>query len=229
MNGTVTDPDSSSYTFAWDVNGTLYSGNDTSILFNSPGKYNIELTVTDSLGASNIVNKTVTVLKPGTSSSITISVSKSTSGPYIYFHVHVDSLSKISLVEAYIESTPVSIYKISGNSTNAEYNVTASQRNYKAGIYSLAIDVFSSSGASNSATEPFSVSSQYSSTFNIVAFFGGLDNMIMIILTIAGVAATLVFTRPKPTDINIDGTVLEGRKGKPVRVIRTPKKQRVRK
>ncbi len=229
LNGTVTDPDSSSYTFAWDVNGTLYSGNDTSILFNSPGKYNIELTVTDSLGASNIVNKTVTVLKPGTSSSITISVSKSTSGPYIYFHVHVDSLSKISLVEAYIESTPVSIYKISGNSTNAEYNVTASQRNYKAGIYSLAIDVFSSSGASNSATEPFSVSSQYSSTFNIVAFFGGLDNMIMIILTIAGVAATLVFTRPKPTDINIDGTVLEGRKGKPVRVIRTPKKQRVRK
>lgn len=165
-------------------------------------------------------------MTPGHSSSITISISKSTVGPNIYFHVSISSLSAISSVQAYIASSPVTITRVSGNNTVGQYNVSVSQRDYNAGVYGLTVDVFASNGASNSATESFSVSSQYStSTFNLVAFFGGLDNMIMIILTLAGVIATLVFTRPKATDIDIDGTVIGGRKGKPVKVLKTPKKR----
>ena len=217
LNATVTDPDSSTFTYVFDVNGTDYPGNGGQVMFNNAGVYSVKLTVTDSLGASATVARNITVLKPGHSSTITITVSKSTSGPYIYYSVHVQSLVAVSYAEAYIRSNMVSMPMVSGNSTDGYYNVTVNQQDYSAGLYGLKIVVFNANGDSNSATESFSVSSQYAkSSFSIVAFFGGIDNLIITILTIAGIVVTYAYARPKATDINIGNTTLVARPGKPV-------------
>jgi hypothetical protein len=217
LNATVTDPDSSSFTYIFDVNGTDYPGNDAQVLFNNPGTYPVILTVTDSLGASASVERNITVLTPGHSSTITISISKATSGPYIDFSVHVQSLVPVSYAEAYIDNSLVDMNLVKGNSTNGYYNISVDQRGYSAGLYSLKIVVFNSNGGSNSASTQFSVSSQYAkSSFNLIAFFGGIDDFITIILTIAGIIITYLVARPRPTDINVDGTTLVGRPGKPL-------------
>ncbi|WMT51852.1 MAG: PKD domain-containing protein [Ferroplasma sp.] len=217
LNATVTDPDSSSFTYLFNVNGTDYPGNDAQVLFNNPGTYPVILTVTDSLGASASVERNITVLTPGHSSTITISISKATSGPYIDFSVHVQSLVPVSYAEAYIDNSLVDMNLVKGNSTNGYYNISVDQRDYSAGLYSMKIVVFNSNGGSNSASTQFSVSSQYAkSSFNLIAFFGGIDDFITIILTIAGIIITYLVARPKPTDIDIDGTTLVGRPGKPL-------------
>ena len=229
LNATVTDPDSSSFTYVFDVNGTDYPGNDVQVLFENAGVYHVEVTVTDSLGASASVETNISVLKPGHSSTIAISITKTTSGPDIDFSVHVQSLVPVSYAQAYIGSSLVDMPLVRGNSTDGFYNVTVNQQDYSAGLYGLKVVVFTANGDSNSATEQFSVSSQYArSSFSIVAFFGGIDNLIMVILTIAGIVLTYVFARPKATDINIDGTTLVGRPGKPVTLKKSSKK-RVRK
>ena len=227
LNATVSDPDSSSILYSWDVNGTSYSGNNAAVYFSSPGTYQIKLTVTDSLGASATVNTTISVLKPGHDSSISISITKATSGPYIYFNVHVQSLVPVSEVLAYVGSSPAPITQSSGNSTDGNYNVSIDQRSYSAGLYGLSIDVFNNNGGSNSASTSFSVSSTYGkSSFNLISIFGGVDNFILILLSVAGIVLTVVWARPKPTDIDIDGTVLQGKKGKALKIIKTPRRNK---
>lgn len=227
LNATVSDPDSSSILYSWDVNGTSYSGNNAAVYFSSPGTYQIKLTVTDSLGASATVNTTISVLKPGHDSSISISITKATSGPYIYFNVHVQSLVPVSEVLAYVGSSPAPITQSSGNSTDGNYNVSIDQRSYSAGLYGLSIDVFNNNGGSNSASQSFAVSSTYGkSSFNLISIFGGVDNFILILLSVAGIVLTVVWARPKPTDIDIDGTVLQGKKGKALKIIKTPRRNK---
>jgi hypothetical protein len=227
LNATVSDPDSSSIMYSWDVNGTSYSGDNAAVYFSSPGAYRIQLTVTDSLGASATVNSTISVLKPGHDSSISISITKVTSGPYIYFDVHVKSLVPVSEVLAYVGSSMTPISQSSGNSTDGVYNVSIDQRSYSAGLYGLSIDVFNNNGGSNSASTSYSVSSTYGkSSFNIISIFGGIENFILVLLSVAGIVLTVVWARPKPTDIDIDGTVLQGKRGKALKIIRTPKRDK---
>ncbi|MGP6220976.1 PKD domain-containing protein, partial [Caldiplasma sukawensis] len=220
LNATASSPDSESFSYSWDINGTVYTGDPVLYYFGHPGNYSISLTVTDSLGASRTVSAYITVLTPGTNKTIAISYTKSEAGPMVYYTIHVQSLDGISAVEAFIGSSILNIvlmnetYSSSGSS--AYYNLTLDQRDYNAGTYSIEIVVFNNDSASNSISMPFSVTSQYSAnvfTFaTIIDFFGGITNFIITALTFAGVLiAYLSLRRQDNPDVIVEGMNARGK------------------
>ncbi|CAE7875513.1 unnamed protein product [Symbiodinium microadriaticum] len=54
------DPEDS-LSFSWDIGGEEVEGTSIDYIFNDPGEFVVQLTVTDNLGASSILSKTVTV------------------------------------------------------------------------------------------------------------------------------------------------------------------------
>ena len=221
LNASATAPDSSTFTFSWEIGGQSYTGNEVLYYFNSTGNYSVSVTVTDGLGASSSKSVVIDSVLVTSSSTITISDTKSESGPYVYYAVEVQSIGGISVAEAFLgpESIgmPETNASVSGTVTTAYYNITLDQRDYQAGTYPIGIDVFNANGQSNSRTIEFTVSSQYAiGSFDIVALFGGLPNFIMVLVTIAAAITGIVAARPKPEYMNIGGSTFRSAPGKPL-------------
>ena len=221
LNATASAPDSSSFAFSWNVNGTSYSGSPILVYFDSPGNYTISLTVTDSLGATKTIDAYINVITPGTSKSITISYTKTASGPMDYYTIQVHSLHGISTVEALVGTTiePIKLVNesYSSSGTAGTYNLTLDQRDFNAGTYDISIVAFSNNSLSNSIKIHFSVTSQYSSsTFSlgdIISFFGGISNFIIVLLTLGGlVIAYASLRRADNPDVVIDSGGVGGKR-----------------
>ncbi|MDS0257724.1 PKD domain-containing protein, partial [Thermoplasmatales archaeon AK] len=224
LNASATSPDSSSFSYSWDINGTSESGQSVLYYFQNPGNYSISVTVTDSLGASAVVYRTIEVLPQGTNSSIAISYTRDANGPMDYYTVKVLSTSGIIAVEAFLGTTPLNISEINSTYTAsgelAYFNLSMDQRDYPAGTYGISIVAFNNNSQSNHISIPFSVTSQYSSTFSladIIAFFGGFSNFLIIILTVGGlVIAYASLRREDNPDVIVEGTSPRGRPEKVV-------------
>jgi hypothetical protein len=124
-------------------------------------------------------------------------------------------MSSQTLVISEINST----YTSSGQL--AFYNLTMDQRDYPVGDHSITIDVFNNQSQSNHITIPFTVTSQYSSSTisfgSIIAFFGGMSNFLITILTFAGIGIAWASLRRED---NPDVTIVEGtgKKAKRIRL-----------
>ena len=230
LNVSVTAPDTNSFTIDWNVSGSYGTGSAFTYDFSSPGTFYINISISDNLGASTHISKTITVEKLASSAHIAISYTKTTDASIISYNISVHSKYPIQAVQAYLDGSLLTMNMTysAGNATAGYlqyYTFSLNQRDYSTGDYNINIDVFSSHSQSNSTAVPFTVSSQYSNSapFNLVKFLGGIDNTIYILLTIGGIIITLVFTRPKPTDIDIDGTVLQAKPGKPVKELKRRK------
>ena len=230
LNVSVTAPDTNSFVIDWNVSGTYGTGGSFTYDFSSPGTFYINITVTDNLGASTHLSKVITVQKLAASSDISIGYTKTTDASIIGYNISVHSKYPIQSVQAYLDGSLLTMNMTysGGNATagyTQYYTFSLNQRDYSTGDYQINIDAFSSHSKSNSAAVPFVVSSQYSNSapFNIVAFLGGIDNTIYILIAIGGIIVTVVLSRPKTTDINVDGTVLQARPGKSVKELKRRK------
>ena len=228
LNASASAPDSTSFTFSWNVNGSIYSGNNTDYYFASPGRYYVNLTVADSLGASETVSRIITVENTGSDSSISISVSEQSVGSYDYYTISVASLHNISEVEVFLSGSLLHITEISGNNTNQKYNLTLNQRDYQSGTFGLTIIAYNDRGGSNSRTATFTVSSIYSSNaaFNLVAELGGIGNTIEIFATLGSIIAGYLYFRHRGTTViqEPDGYEEVGKPGKPLKLEKRGKK-----
>jgi hypothetical protein len=220
LNASASAPDSSSFSYSWDINGTSESGQSVLYYFQNPGNYSISVTVTDSLGASSTLQRTIEVLPQGSNSSIAISYSKTVSGPMDYYTVKVLSSNGIVAVEAFLGATPLNISETNSTYTAsgelAYFNLTMDQRDYSAGTYGISIVAFNNNSQSNHISVPFSVTSQYSSsTFSladIIAFFGGFSNFLITILTVGGlVIAYASLRRQDNPDLIVQGLSPRGK------------------
>ena len=220
LNASASAPDTTSFTFAWLIDGASYSGNNTDYYFSSPGKYYVNLTVTDSLGASETISRIITVETTGSDSSISISVSEKSIGSNDYYTITVLSVHNISEVEAYLSGSLLHITEISGNNTRQIYNLTLNQRDYQSGTFTLTIIAYNDRGGSNSATADFVVSSKYSanSSLNIVQFFGGIGNTIEILVSITSIIVGYLYFRQRGTTVIQEPGGYEevGKPGKPL-------------
>lgn len=221
LNASASAPDSSTFSYSWTIGGQVYTGDPVLFYFNASGNYSITVTVTDGLGASSSMTAVIDSILVTSSSTITISDTRSGSGPYLYYAVEVQSIGGISVAEAFLGpelvSMPETNASISGTVTTAYYNITLDQRDYQAGTYPIGIDVFNENGQSNSRTIEFTVSSQYAlGSFDLVALFGGLPNFIMVLVTIAAAIAGIVAARPRPEYMNIGGSTFRSAPGKPL-------------
>ena len=230
LNVSATAPDTNSFTIDWNVSGTYGTGSSFTYDFSNPGTFYINISISDNLGASTHISKVITVQKVSSSSDISIRYTTTTNASIIGYNISVNSKYPIQSVQAYLDGAllPMNMTFSGGNATAGYiqyYTFSLNQRDYSTGDYQINIDVFTTNSQSNSTAVPFTVSSKFSNSapFNIVAFFGGIYNMIYILLTIGGIIVTLVFTRPKPTDIDIDGTVLQAKPGKPVKELKRRK------
>ena len=228
LNASASAPDSTSFTFSWDINGSIYSGNNTDYYFASPGRYYVNLTVADSLGASETVSRIITVENTGSDSSISISVSEQSVGSYDYYTISVASLHNISEVEVFLSGSLLHITEVSGNNTNQQYNLTLNQRDYQSGTFGLTIIAYNDRGGSNSRTATFTVSSIYSSNaaFNLVAELGGIGNTIEIFATLGSIIAGYLYFRHRGTTViqEPDGYEEVGKPGKPLKLEKRGKK-----
>ena len=221
LNASATAPDSSTFSYSWEIGGQSYSGNEVLYYFNSSGNLSVTVTVTDGLGASASRSVVIDSVLVTSSSTITISDTRTVSGPYVYYAVEVQSIGGISVAEAFLGPESIGMRETnasaSGTVTTAYYNITLDQRDYQAGTYPIGIDVFNMNGQSNSRTIEFTVSSQYAiGSFDLVALFGGLPNFIMVLVTIAAAITGIVAARPKPEYMNIGGSTFRSTPGKPL-------------
>jgi PKD repeat protein len=200
LNASASAPDSSTFSYSWVINGSTYTGQDQLYYFSSPGNYTISVTVTDSLGASSSVTRTIEVLPQGTNSSIGLSYTKNVKGPMDYFTVKALSTNGIIAVEAFLGTSELNVSEINSTYTPqgelAYFNITFDQREYTAGTYSVDVVAFNNNSQSNRIYIPFLVSSQYSSSLfslgDIISFFGGISNFIITILTLGGLVIAWV-------------------------------------
>ena len=145
----------------------------------------------------------------GTNSSIAISYTVKNAGPMNYYTVKVLSSHGITAVEAFLGATEIATKEINSTYTSsgelAYFNITLDQRDYSAGTYGVQVVVFNNNSQSNHITMPFSVSSQFSSsTFSLgdlISFFGGLGNFLIIMLTLSGIGIAAMQLRKPPIDV----------------------------
>ncbi|MBX8642618.1 MAG: PKD domain-containing protein [Thermoplasmata archaeon] len=209
LNATAKAPDSNSFTYAWDINGTSDSGQSVLYYFQNPGNYSVRVTVTDSLGAAASVTRNIQVLPQETNSSIVLSYTKSAAGPMTYYTIKVQSLHGITAVEAFLGTTMISPVEINSSYTPqgevAYFNLSMDQGNYNSGTYGIRVVAFNNDSASNSITMPFTVSSILSqnpfSLGTVISFFGGLPNFLIIILTLSGIGIAAMQLRKPPIDV----------------------------
>ena len=230
LNASASAPDSNSFTYAWDINGTSESGQSVLYYFQNPGNYSISVTVTDGLGASATVHRTIEVLPQGSNSSIAISYTRSVNGPMDYYTIKVLSTNGIIAVEAFLGTTPLNITEINSTYTAsgelAYFNLTMDQRDYPAGTYGISVVAFNNASQSNHITVSFTVTSQYSSsTFSladIISFFGGFSNFLITVLTLGGlVIAYASLRRQNNPDLIVEGM---NPRGKSERIVLKGKK-----
>ncbi|MHB1811824.1 MAG: PKD domain-containing protein [Thermoplasmataceae archaeon] len=215
LNATASAPDSNSFTFSWDINGSSYPGQTQLYYFGHAGNYSVSVSVTDSLGASSSVSRTIEVLPQGTNSSIAISYTVKNAGPMNYYTVKVLSSHGITAVEGFLDTTELTVTETNSSYTSsgelAYFNITMDQRDYSSGTYGIQIVAFNNNSQSNHITMPFSVSSQFSSsTFSLgdlISFFGGFSNFLITILTLGGLLIAWASLRRSD---NPDVTIVEG-------------------
>jgi PKD repeat protein len=215
LNATATAPDSNSFTFSWDINGSSYPGQTQLYYFGHSGNYSVSVSVTDSLGASSSVSRNIEVLPQGTNSSIAISYTVKNAGPMNYYTVKVLSTHGITAVEAFLDTTELTVTETNSSYTSsgelAYFNITMDQRDYSSGTYGIQIVAFNNNSQSNHITVPFSVSSQFSSsTFSLgdlISFFGGFSNFLITILTLGGLLIAWASLRRSD---NPNVTIVEG-------------------
>ena len=231
LNATAVAPDSSSFTYSWNINGTLNSGQSVLYYFGHSGIYNISVTVTDSLGASSTEYQNIVVLPLATNSSISISYTRATNGPLTYYTIKVESLDGITAVEAFLGSSSLAITEINSSYSNSGeidyWNLTLNQGDYQASIYSVEVVVFNNESSSNSITISFVVSPEFSSSSgfsfgSIIGLFGGLSNFLITILTLGGLVIAWETLRRQD---NPDVTIVEGSGAKTKRIKLQGKKQ----
>ena len=228
VNGTGSySYDSNIISYSWSFNGHTYSGQDQFFQFNRTGNYSITLTVEDALGASSTNTINVQALHTGTNSTITFSSSSTTSGPHVYYSITIHSQNGISAVEAFLGSQSLPLVLVSENGSTEEYNFTVNQQDYQPGTYGITVIAFNNQSQSNSTSLKFSVSSTFGkSGFNLVTALGGPMNFWLIILTAVGTIATVYgVTRHGEEVIDINGTKLEGKPGKPLKIVSRGKKR----
>lgn len=219
LSAIVKDPDSNQFTYTWSFNGYVYTGNDQFFSFPTPGNYTISLKVTDSLGASVTVTKTVQAEMVGNNANIVINIFKHNNGPFVDYHIQVLSSAPLDLVTAYLGTQGLDT-SYSNDTNGYWYNLTLNQENYEPGTYTLKIIVFTKNGQSNSVPEPFFVSQEYGkggSQFTLVSFFGGLPEFVLTILSLSGgiVAAVAYWRDKKDKDteyVNIGGSVVQAKR-----------------
>jgi hypothetical protein len=215
LNATASAPDSNSFTFSWDINGSSYPGQTQLYYFGHAGNYSVSVSVTDSLGASSSVSRNIEVLPQGTNSSIAISYTVKNEGPMNYYTVKVLSTHGITAVEAFLDTTELTVTETNSSYTSsgelAYFNITMDQRDYSSGTYGIQIVAFNNNSQSNHITVPFSVSSQFSSsTFSLgdlISFFGGFSNFLITILTLGGLLIAWASLRRSD---NPNVTIVEG-------------------
>jgi hypothetical protein len=215
LNASASAPDSNSFTFSWDINGSSYPGQTQLYYFSHAGNYSVSVSVTDSLGATSSVSRTIEVLPQGTNSSIAISYTVKNAGPINYYTVKVLSSHGITAVEAFLDTTELTVTETNSSYTSsgelAYFNITMDQRDYSSGTYGIQIVAFNNNSQSNHITMPFSVSSQFSSsTFSLgdlISFFGGFSNFLITILTLGGLLIAWASLRRSD---NPDVTIVEG-------------------
>lgn len=209
LNATATAPDSSTFSYSWDINGSSYSGQSVLFYFSHAGNYTISVTVTDGLGASSTSTQYISVLPQGTNSSIVLSYEQHSVGPMTYYTIKVQSLHGITAVEAFIGSTMYSPTAINSTySPSGEigyFNLTMNQGQFDSGTYGIKVVVFNNNSASNSMVMLFSVSNSLSSNpftlGTLISFFGGLPNFLIIMLTLAGIGIAAIQLRKPPIDV----------------------------
>ena len=209
LNATASAPDSNSFTFSWDINGSSYPGQTQLYYFGHAGNYSVSVSVTDSLGATSSVSRTIEVLPQGTNSSIAISYTVKNAGPMNYYTVKVLSTHGITAVEAFLDTIELTATETNSSYTSygelAYFNITLDQRDYSAGTYGVQVVVFNNNSASNHVVIPFTVSSTFSSSsFNLgdlISFFGGLGNFLIIMLTLSGIGIAAMQLRKPPIDV----------------------------
>ena len=209
LNASASAPDSNSFSYSWDINGTSDSGQSVLFYFSHAGNYTVSITVTDGLGASSTETRIIDVLPQETNSSIVLSYTKSASGPMTYYTIKVQSLHGITAVEAFLGTTMISPLETNESYTPqgevAYFNLSMDQGNYNSGTYGIRVVAFNNDSASNSITMPFTVSSSLSqnpfSLGTVISFFGGLPNFLIIILTLSGIGIAAMQLRKPPIDV----------------------------
>ncbi len=209
LNATASAPDSNTFSYSWDINGTSDSGQSVLYYFGHAGNYSVSVTVTDGLGSSTTVTRMISVLPQESNSSIVISYAKSSAGPMTYYQIKVQSLNGITAVEAFMGTTMISPVEINSSYTGAGevayFNLSMDQGDYSSGTYGIKVVAFNNDSASNSITMPFSVSSSLSqnplSLGTVIAFFGGLPNFLIIMLTLSGIGIAAMQLRKPPIDV----------------------------
>jgi hypothetical protein len=108
---------------------------------------------------------------------------------------------------------PMTLLNESGSYRN--YSITLDQADYNSGSYPIDFIVFDNASGSNSVTIPFVVSAQYaSSSFNLIALFGGMGNFLIFLVTVIGtVGGLLAYHGMGSETIDINGTILKGKPG----------------
>ncbi len=228
VNGSAShSPDANIVSYTWKFNGETYTGEDQFFQFNRTGNYSITLTVKDALGATSSKVVNVEALRTGTNSTITFVTSSSKSGPYVYYSITVHSKDGISAVEAFLGSQSLPLVLVKENGSAAEYNLTVNQQDYQSGTYGITVIAFNNQSQSNSLSVEFSVSSSFGkSGFDLVTALGGPVNFWLIILTSVGTIATVYgVTRHGEEVIDINGTKLEGKPGKTLKLVKGGKKK----
>jgi len=209
LNATATAPDSNAFSYAWNINGTSDSGQSVLYYFSHAGNYTVSVTATDSLGASATATRIIDVLPQESNSSIVLSYSRATRGPMDYYTIKVQSLDGITAVEAFLGTAMITPAEINSSYTPqgeiAYFNLTMDQGSYNSGTYGIKVVAFNNDSASNSMTMPFSVSSGLSqnpiSIGTVIAFFGGLPNFLIIMLTLSGIGIAAMQLRKPPIDV----------------------------
>ncbi len=225
LNATAAAPDSSTFTYLWDINGTSESGQSVLYYFDHAGYYNISVTVTDGLGASQTAYAMIHVLPVGKNTSIVITSTKNVIGAMNYYTVKVESTDGITAFEAFLGTSLLTYSEVNSTYTAqgeiAYFNITLDERDYTAGVYSIDIVVFNNASQSNSISIPFSVNSEYGasgfSIGSIIQFFGGTSNFLIIVLTLGGlVIAYASLRRQDNPDVIVEGLTAKGKQKKVV-------------
>jgi hypothetical protein len=214
----------------------LYRGEQESFYFNTTGNFNLVLTVTDGLGATASANWTIKVESAGSNSTIVIGISSVTSANVLTYTVSVSTPGGIAAADAFVDNQLLSLTLINETLTgslvtSANYSLVVNLGSYAAGSYTLRVVAWNQAGQSNSATATFTDSLGGSSGggFDLVAALGGSTNFLIIVLTAIGVVATILGLRQRDTtDIDVDGTILQGRPGKALVIKSVPKKSKGR-
>ena len=193
---------------------------------NTTGPFTLTLTVSDTLGASASINWTIDCENPGNSSAIVIVTSAAQLASGAVITINVQAGGGISQVDAFLDGqlqglTQTSEQTVGGVEIAANYTLTITNGALQAGDYTLSIVAWNDQGQSRTVDQPFTVPGAGGigtiGSFNLIAFFGGTTNFLIITLTAIGTIATvLALTRRNTVQVDLGGIKLQGRKGKPL-------------